>query len=345
MKASNVNKSLLRQKKLALITASILGLQLVGGFVSDGIATIANKREYFDFSKEEPYGTDALIWTKEKNSECEVASLTYNPTNIIRSRVFIGSAGMTHYRIGLNSGYHPADNEYGEWLKIPDDGVIVIDRKNLPEDQYDKEVFIDFGKYVASTNTFVIEDNRHIVASHEESSYENIEKYESMKREICGGIQKLIEPSDSDFDKVKKIYDYIIDHLNYRHHGTITIDELVNCDLKRDKYGVYYVDCTGYSEVFKYVCDHLGIECLTVRTNGHVWNIVKVNGKYYHIDATYSDSDSWTKTSKYHYFLVSDQFMLAENRWFTPEKDVKCEESYDLTGLIDEPDAKNRAIK
>lgn len=85
--------------------------------------------------------------------------------------------------------------------------------------------------------------------------------------------------------------------------------------------------------MLNYVLQDIGIESFSAmdNTNGHIWNIVKINDKYYHLDATYSDIGSFTNTSKYRYFLVSDEFMHNENRWCVPEKDVTCNEMYDLT--------------
>lgn len=46
-----------------------------------------------------------------------------------------------------------------------------------------------------------------------------------------------------------------------------------------------YTDCSGYTDIFNYVFNEIGIESYTVvdNTNGHVWNMVKVDGKCYHL--------------------------------------------------------------
>lgn len=53
------------------------------------------------------------------------------------------------------------------------------------------------------------------------------------------------------------------------------------------------VVCEGYSKAFQYLCDLSGIECYTVTGDmdggGHMWNIVVLDGKSYHVDITNCD--------------------------------------------------------
>ncbi len=60
------------------------------------------------------------------------------------------------------------------------------------------------------------------------------------------------------------------------------------------------VVCEGYSKAFQYLCDLGGIECYTVTgemstggsREGHMWNIVRLDGKYYLVDVTNCDDSS-----------------------------------------------------
>lgn len=56
------------------------------------------------------------------------------------------------------------------------------------------------------------------------------------------------------------------------------------------------VVCEGYSKAFQYLCDLGGIDCYTVTgymgDGDHMWNIVKIDGKCYHVDITNCDSDA-----------------------------------------------------
>lgn len=82
--------------------------------------------------------------------------------------------------------------------------------------------------------------------------------------------------------------------------------------------------CTGYSQLFKFLCDQLGIDCFEVIgpadcRNGrelHCWNVVKLDGNFYHIDTTF-DSGHYhaTQSYSYRYFLRSDEFMQQDRQW------------------------------
>ena len=90
------------------------------------------------------------------------------------------------------------------------------------------------------------------------------------------------------------------------------------------------VVCEGYSKAFQYLCELSGIECHSVLGTGdleaHMWNIVKLDGAYYHVDIT------WTDTAKTEaYFL----------KGATP---VTAGESYNINGSIYKYDPTETAL-
>jgi len=67
--------------------------------------------------------------------------------------------------------------------------------------------------------------------------------------------------------------------------------------------------CQGFALAFKYIMGKLGIEShmITSDTMNHAWNVVKLDGSYYHIDTTWDDPVYDTAGKVEHeYFLVSD---------------------------------------
>lgn len=65
--------------------------------------------------------------------------------------------------------------------------------------------------------------------------------------------------------------------------------------------------CEGYTKAMQYLLSFAGIESIPVNgtANGdwHQWNLVKINGCWYHLDATWNDSDSYIF---YDYFNITD---------------------------------------
>lgn len=47
--------------------------------------------------------------------------------------------------------------------------------------------------------------------------------------------------------------------------------------------------CTGYAKLFSLLCNRAGITCVTVTSNGHAWNKVRMGGVWYNVDCTWDD--------------------------------------------------------
>ncbi len=143
--------------------------------------------------------------------------------------------------------------------------------------------------------------------------YENSVIYK-MQSEIDTEVNKIlsmIEPDMTEYDKVKLFNDVLA--------STVVYDESApNC---RDIYGVFVgkkAICGGYSKAFSYLCSKAGIETAAVTGDAdglpHMWNKVKVDGKWYNIDVTYAVSgDGADDYIRYDYFCVPDK-MLEESR-------------------------------
>lgn len=72
--------------------------------------------------------------------------------------------------------------------------------------------------------------------------------------------------------------------------------------------------CEGYAEAFQYLLHRAGIWSYLVigssRGVGHEWNMVRIDGKYYHVDLTWDDQDTYT----YHaYFNVTDEMIRRDH--------------------------------
>ncbi len=78
--------------------------------------------------------------------------------------------------------------------------------------------------------------------------------------------------------------------------------------------------CEGYSRAMQVLLFSVGIECGIVvgETNeAHMWNTVKIDGKWYHLDATHNDAGA----EPYHFFFnVSTEYLLR-SRTIDPTAD------------------------
>lgn len=98
---------------------------------------------------------------------------------------------------------------------------------------------------------------------------------------------------DDDYTKIKKIHDFLINHMEY--------DKTLERTNTRNIYGALVeksVVCEGYADALKYLLDAVGIPCVEVvgtgtnsagETEAHAWNYVQLNGAWYAIDVTWDD--------------------------------------------------------
>lgn len=128
-----------------------------------------------------------------------------------------------------------------------------------------------------------------------------IERENAMIEQEYRYITSLIPDNATDLEKALIVHDYIISA--YEYDLTYTIRELN--DTVRYKKCV----CQGYTYLYMYVMNKLGIECTTVPSDAlaHIWNKIKINGNWYNIDLT-SDDPVYNKASNIRHdcFLVSD---------------------------------------
>ena len=80
--------------------------------------------------------------------------------------------------------------------------------------------------------------------------------------------------------------------------------------------------CEGIAKSVKILCDALGIWCIIALCDNnpekgikyrHMWNVVRVEGKYYHLDATFDNSLSSEELIRYDYFNLSDSQVFKDH--------------------------------
>ena len=133
--------------------------------------------------------------------------------------------------------------------------------------------------------------------------------------ELTNEILAKVDPKTSDWEKVAFIHDYLALHYDYDHR-VYSDDEDVKAQAVYDAYRMLKEGigvCQAYSLLTRYLLKKLGIECECVSCNGlnHEWNIVKIDGSWYHMDVTWDDRDD-----KGFYGQVSHEYFLASDSYF-----------------------------
>ena len=80
--------------------------------------------------------------------------------------------------------------------------------------------------------------------------------------------------------------------------------------------------CEGIAKSVKVLCDALGIWCIIALCDNnpekgikyrHMWNVVRIEGKYYHLDVTFDNSLSKDDVIRYDYFNLNDAKIFKDH--------------------------------
>lgn len=123
-------------------------------------------------------------------------------------------------------------------------------------------------------------------------------------------------------EKVVAAHDWIVLNCQYdpyiAHDGPYTTAGGVTYGENDNVYTSYgvFVDgnavCQGYALAFKVLMDRAGIPCCYVSNLSHAWNMVKLDGNWYHVDATWDDPVNISTTGDFAGMVVRNNFLKGE---------------------------------
>lgn len=81
--------------------------------------------------------------------------------------------------------------------------------------------------------------------------------------------------------------------------------------------------CDGYARSLMYLLNAVGVSTKFISgtatsegvTEAHAWNLVKIQGEYYHVDSTWADQDSKKIGKLLDYYNEQDSYMLKTHKW------------------------------
>lgn len=132
------------------------------------------------------------------------------------------------------------------------------------------------------------------------------EKFEAKKAEALS----VINESMSDIDKMIALHDYIVLNAEYDLDTYNTLNN--EHPTSFTAYGVLVNNvgvCQSYTLAYVLLLKEAGIEVGTVQSRAlnHIWNIVKIDGNWYHVDVTWDDpTPNMEGYIDYSHFLSSD---------------------------------------
>lgn len=147
-------------------------------------------------------------------------------------------------------------------------------------------------------------------------------KIREHQRAMSSRVEKLARAAKdlSEWEKEKYIHDFICDNVTYDKLKKAYSHEIIG------PLGHGVGVCEGIAKSVKVLCDALGIWCMIAVCGNnpekgikyrHTWNIVKIGGTYYHLDATFDNTlgkhSAAGQEIRYDYFNLDDKKIFRDH--------------------------------
>ena len=144
-----------------------------------------------------------------------------------------------------------------------------------------------------------------------------------IKRVIAGYDEaiSLINLDDTDFAKALKLHDWIVKNVSYGMSKTYS-DFAVGALANRSAV------CAGYAQCYQFLLSQVGVQSIYIAANTtkepHAWNLVKIDGHYFHVDCTWDRGLGVNPNVNHTYFMLNDEEFNANGYhtedWKDPSK-------------------------
>ncbi len=232
--------------------------------------------------------------------------------------------------------------EYDD-MYIPENEIKEIEKyvlslRSYPEFYWMKTAQLEHPKVAVYADTKFLGSGGYIDF---EKVNEGYEKYIIDMIELQADIQSLNYQMDdkmTDVEKVLAIHEWVVreceyDYQNYL-NGTIPMSSYAKEGVIKNHIAV----CNGYTLAMNYLLEKYGVNYYKVDSDdmNHTWNVVEINGEYYHVDSTWNDlgKDENDEGRFYHkYFLKSDE-EFTDLKHYGWNGNLICDDSGSFAGYI-----------
>ncbi|WP_455581375.1 transglutaminase domain-containing protein [Dysosmobacter sp.] len=139
------------------------------------------------------------------------------------------------------------------------------------------------------------------------------------QKALSARVEKLTRPAQSmtALEKERYIHDFLCENVRYDKLKKPYSHEIIG------PLGQGVGVCEGIAKSVKILCDALGLWCMIAVSQAnpeqgikyrHAWNIVKLEGRFYHLDATFDNSLSQQGLLRYDYFNLDDKRLFRDHQ-------------------------------
>ena len=150
-------------------------------------------------------------------------------------------------------------------------------------------------------------------------------------------LNRILPTEATALEKAELIYEYLIGHIQYDSNAVTLAEKDPN---SWPEYDAYYLEgvfrnqkavCDGIAKAFSLLCNIEGIPCVEVVGAGHAWNRVKVNNRWYVVDATFGNlhlPEREYSIPDHSHFLVSDNDKQKDGYEGLNYKEITAERNF-----------------
>ena len=171
--------------------------------------------------------------------------------------------------------------------------------------------YITYSGFCQVTAQIEYWDNYPIIYAYRSNNISALnEQQTAMYDRYCDILSSTVSSSNPDVINELNVHDYIVNNVRYvldRNSDSPAYDALFNGSAS----------CSGYTEVFQTLMDMAGIRCIPVTGqaggDSHIWNMVCLDGQWYHVDTTWDDPVGGDGTIRHNYFNITDDDILLDH--------------------------------
>lgn len=285
--------------KFLVVLIAFFGISVfVYGYLADN-EVIVTLKEYYD-------KTPSILINNEYRKEIDESFVHYTDNFIAKNKEDLLNIYYTIMSSGMNEFTFYCDSKYSECIneveKINSNSELLSQINNFVHVfnsfKTIKTTYSSLGKIVLTINRVYTE--------------EDIEK---INKELDKLEKEIVDKNKNDYDNILSIHDYVINNTKYdlEEHST-------GSSNAKDLLFNHKATCNGYTDTIALFLDRLNIKNVKISNDDHIWNLIYLNGKWLHLDATWDDPvNNLNKDLLLHDYFLKETSEMDEKHNYNKE--------------------------
>lgn len=178
------------------------------------------------------------------------------------------------------------------------------------------EIFWVTGNYTLGSN---MHDGSYIVLYSNYSYDDIITRARTLEQNIAEALRS-IPGGLGELERELAVHDYLVSNTQYDTESVKLVDDhFIDASTSYGTLVNRKALCSGYSFAAKLLLNRVGISSGVIKgvskDMGHMWNIVRIDGEWYHLDVTWDDpvTISADPGCRYDYFNLTDEYISEDH--------------------------------